>query len=69
MSSQRRVRARADPVTLPFGDVTEADLPTIVPHGEAEVLLACKICDDSQVFADAKLRVNPMVARSISSPL
>ena len=69
MSSKRRVKARAEPVTLSLGDVTEADLPTIGPHGEAEVLLACKLCDDSQVFADAKLRVNPMVARSISSPL
>ena len=59
----------AGPVALPFGDVTEADIPTIGLHGEAEVLLACKLCDDSQVFVDAKLRFDPMVARSISSPL
>ena len=69
MSSQRRMRARAGLVTLSFGDVTEADLPTIGPNGEAEVLLACKLCDDSQVFTDVQLQVNPMVARSISSPL
>ena len=33
VSSQRRVRARAGPVTLSLRDVTEADLPTIAPHG------------------------------------
>ena len=69
VSSQRRVRARAGPVTLSFVDVTEADLPTIGPHGEAEVLLAYKLSDVFLFFADAQLQVNPMVARSISSPL
>ena len=63
------MRARAGSVTLSLGDVKEADLPTIGPHGEAEVLLVCHLCSDAQVFADAQLRVNPMVARSISSPL
>ena len=67
MSLQRRVRARAGPVTVSFGEETEANLPTIGPYGEAEVLLACNFCNGSQVFADAKLRINPMGARSISS--
>ena len=69
VSSQRRVIARAGPVKLSFGDVTEANVLTIGPHGEAKVLLACKLYDDFQVFADAQLRVNPIVARSISIPL
>ena len=65
MSSQRRVRARAGPVTVYFGEETEANLPTIGPYGEAEVLLACNFFNGSQVFAHAQLQVNPMVARSI----
>ena len=44
VSSQRRVRARAGSVTLSLRDVTESDPPTIVPHGKAEVLLACHLC-------------------------
>ena len=60
---------RAGPLTLFFRDVTEADLPTIGPHGEAEVLLAYKLSDVFLFFAYAQLQVNPMVARSISSPL
>ena len=69
MYSQRRVRAREGPVTVSFEEETEANLPTIGPYGEAEVLLACNFCNGSQVFADAKLRINPMVGRSISSSL
>ena len=69
MSSQKRVRARAGPVTVSFGEETEANLPTIGPYVEAEVLLACNFCYGSQVFADAKLRINPMVARYISRSL
>ena len=44
VSLQRRVRVRAGPVTLSLGDVMEADLPTIGPHGEVEVILACHLC-------------------------
>ena len=67
--SQRRVRVCAGPVTFSLQDAMEADIPTIGPHGEAEVLRACNFFQDVQVFANAQLRVNPMVARSIYIPL
>ena len=63
------MRACAGPVTFSLRDVTKADIPTTVPHWEDQVLRACKLCQDVQIFADAMLRVNPMVARSISFPL
>ena len=68
VSSKRRVRARAVPVTLSFVDVTEADLPTIGPHGEAEFLLACKLCDDSHFLLMRSCGSNPWLRAPFPVP-
>ena len=61
VSSQRRMKARAGPVAFSLRDVPEADFSTIRPHGEAEVLRACRLHQESQIFTDLQPQLNPMV--------